>query len=182
MVVRPSNPCASSSYLRGFALVCCSSLFIVSCGGLTNVLPVAPSRSFAGSISATTTPAAPVPSPAAAPAPSVATAQPISGVVPPVSSGTPPCWADRYPCQVYDFALSTAGAIEVTLSWDGDPRALMAQLYWAGEGLAHEDVAPRTGPSRISFRRPLMEAASYRLRVVSLEPESAVPFSLTITY
>jgi hypothetical protein len=58
----------------------------------------------------------------------------------------------------------------------------MVQLYWAGEGLAHEDIAPRTGPSRISFRRPLMEAVGYRLRVVSLEPENTIPFSLTINY
>ena len=109
-------------------------------------------------------------------------AQTITGVVRSISSGASPCWADRYPCQVYDFTLPQTGAIEVTLTWDGQPRALMVQLYWAGEGLAHEDVAPRTGPSRISFRRPLMEAASYRLRVVSLEPENTIPFSLTINY
>ena len=58
----------------------------------------------------------------------------------------------------------------------------MVQLYWAGEGLAHEDIAPRTGPSRISFRRTLMEATGYRLRVVSLEPDNTIPFSLTINY
>lgn len=99
-----------------------------------------------------------------------------------MDSGAAPCWADRYPCQVYDFTLPQSGAIEVTLTWDGQPRALMVQLYWAGEGLAHEDVAPRTGPSRINFRRPLMEAAGYRLRVVSLEPDKTIPFSLTINY
>jgi hypothetical protein len=92
------------------------------------------------------------------------------------------CWADRYPCEIYDFTLPQSGAIEVTLAWEGQPRALMVQLYWAGEGLAHESVAPRTGPSRINFRRPLMEAATYRLRVVSLEPDNSVPFALTITY
>jgi hypothetical protein len=109
-------------------------------------------------------------------------AQAIAGLVRPVQEGAAPCWADRYPCEVYDFALSQTGAIEVTLTWEGQPRALMVQLYWAGEGLAHESVAPRTGPSRINFRRPLMEAANYRLRVVSLEPETRVPFSLTVTY
>ncbi|MBF8300086.1 MAG: hypothetical protein HW394_456, partial [Acidobacteria bacterium] len=62
------------------------------------------------------------------------------------------------------------------------PRAMLVQLYWAGEGLAHEDVAPRNGPSRIWFRRPLMEAANYTLRVVSLEPESTIPFTLTLTH
>ena len=70
----------------------------------------------------------------------------------------------------------------MTLTWDGAPRALMVQLYWAGEGLAHEDVAPRTGPSRITFTRPLMEPVGYRLRVVSLEPGSTIPYSLTLTY
>ena len=70
----------------------------------------------------------------------------------------------------------------MTVNWEGDARALMVQLYWAGEGLAHEDVAPRDGPSRIWFRRPLMEASSYRLRVVSLEPGKAIPFTLTVKY
>jgi hypothetical protein len=112
----------------------------------------------------------------------VPAAQTINGIVRPVNGSVTPCWADRFPCETYDFTLSKAGAIEVTLAWDGQPRALMVQLYWAGEGLAHEDIAPRTGPSRISFRRPLMEAANYRLRVVSLEPESAIPFTLSINY
>jgi hypothetical protein len=109
-------------------------------------------------------------------------AQTIRGVVDSFSAGDVPCWAGRYACEVYDFNLAQSGAIEVTLTWEGQPRALMVQLFWAGEGLAHEDVAPRTGPSRISFRRPLMEAAGYRLRVVSLEPDQTIPFSLTIDY
>jgi len=70
----------------------------------------------------------------------------------------------------------------VTLTWEGAPRALFVQLYWAGEGLAHEDVAPRSGPSRISFVRPRMEAARYEVRVVSREPEREIPFTLTLTY
>ena len=158
-------------------LVFVSSLFITSCGGVTAALPTAPSKAFA-QVSVPSTPQAPAP----APAPVVLSAQTIAGVVGSVREGAAPCWADRYPCEVYDFALSQTGAIEVALTWEGQPRALMVQLYWAGEGLAHEDVAPRTGPSRINFRRPLMEAANYRLRVVSLEPDNAIPFSLTITY
>jgi hypothetical protein len=164
-------------------LISCSLFVIASCGGMTTLSPTAPSAAFSQSVAATSSPAAPIPAPAPSPRPAPApAAQTITGVVGAVSSGAAPCWADRYPCQVYDFTLSQPGAIEVTLTWDGQPRTLMAQLYWAGEGLAHEDVAPRSGPSRISFRRPLMEAASYRLRVVSLEPETAVPFSLTINY
>jgi hypothetical protein len=106
----------------------------------------------------------------------------INGTVGPFLAGTPPCFADRYACEVYDFTLPKEGSIEVTVTWEGAPRAMMVQLYWAGEGLAHEDIAPRNGPSRIWFKRPLMEAANYRLRVVSLEPGSAIPFTLTLTY
>jgi len=109
-------------------------------------------------------------------------AQTITGVVGSLQAGDVPCWANRYPCEVYDFMLTQAGPIEVTLTWEGQARALMTQLYWAGEGLAHEDVAPRTGPPRINFRRPMMEATYYRVRVVSLEPDQAIPFSLTIDY
>ena len=163
-------------HVRTIALISCSSLFIVSCG-MASLSPTAPSGAFSSAIAATVTPA-----PAPAPSPVAPAAQTMIGVVRPLGNGVMPCWADRYPCEIYDFTLSQAGAIEVTLTWDGQPRALMVQLYWAGEGLAHEDIAPRTGPSRISFRRPLMEAASYRLRVVSLEPENTIPFSLTINY
>lgn len=106
----------------------------------------------------------------------------VHGTVGPVSESAPPCWADRYPCEVLDFATSQEGPIEVVLEWDGAPRALMVQLYWAGEGLAHEDVAPLNGPSRIVFRRLRMEAAAYRLRVVSREPAHAIPFTLTVTW
>ena len=163
----------------GVALVSLSLLIVTSCGGVTTLSPTAPSAAFSQTTAATAPAAAPVPSSGPAPVPA---AQIITGVVRSVGSGASPCWADRYPCQVYDFTLSQAGAIEVTLTWDGQPRALMVQLYWAGEGLAHEDIAPRTGPSRISFRRPLMDATAYRLRVVSLEPESTIPFSLTVNY
>ena len=156
------------------------SVVTVSCAGLTSVSPTAPSASFAASASA---PGAPPPAAPAAPAPgSVASAQAVQGAVLPVGAGSPPCWADRYPCEVFDFTLAQQGTIEVTLTWDGDPRAMMVQLYWAGEGLAHEDIAPREGPSRISFRRGLMEAHDYRLRVVSLEPGATIPFTLIVTY
>lgn len=176
---RTTAPSHCRTVAPGLILTFVSLVFIVSCGGVTTLSPTAPSAAFSQTTVATAPPAAPVPSPGPAPVPA---AQTITGVVRSVGSGASPCWADRYPCQVYDFTLSQAGAIEVTLTWDGQPRALMVQLYWAGEGLAHEDIAPRTGPSRISFRRPLMEAAGYRLRVVSLEPENTIPFSLTINY
>jgi len=158
-----------------------SSLFIASCGGMTNLSPTAPSTAFPSAAGTTASPAPPAASPSPVPAP-VQAAYTINGVVGSVGSGAAPCWAERYPCEVYDFTLAESGAIEVTLTWDGQPRALMVQLYWAGEGLAHEDVAPRTGPSRINFRRPAMDAASYRLRVVSLEPGSSIPFQLTLSY
>jgi len=106
----------------------------------------------------------------------------IQGTIEPLDEDTPPCWANLYPCEVFDFATVEEGPIEVALTWDGPPRALMVQLYWAGAGLAHEDVAPLNGPSRIAFVRPRMEAAAYRLRVVSREPADTIPFTLVITY
>ena len=156
-----------------------SLLFVTSCGGMTNLSPAGPSAAFPSVSGVAASPAAPAPNPSPAP---VQSARTIDGVVGSVGAGAAPCWADRYACEVYDFTLPQSGAIEVTLTWDGQPRALMVQLYWAGEGLAHEDIAPRTGPSRINFRRPTMEAASYRLRVVSLEPENSIPFQLTLSY
>lgn len=106
----------------------------------------------------------------------------ITGTVGPLREGTPPCFADRYPCEVFDLSLPRPGPIEVALTWLGAPRAMLVQLYWAGEGLAHEDIAPRAGPSRIWFQRPMMEAAAYKVRVVSLEPASRIPFKLTLTH
>ena len=179
MFVTPSDPRTAASHR--LALLSISALFIASCGGMATLSPTAPSRTFAQTLATTPSPA-PAPVPAPAPAAGAPTTQTISGVVPPLRDGVAACWADRYPCEIYDFTLPQSGAIEVTLAWEGQPRALMVQLYWAGEGLAHESVAPRTGPSRINFRRPLMEAANYRLRVVSLEPDNPIPFSLTITY
>ena len=107
----------------------------VSCGGISAPLPAAPS---------TVVP----PATASAPGtPTVATASmPIVGAVHPVRHYPAPCWADRYACELFDFTTTREGPIEVTLTWNGAPHALRVQLYWAGEGLAHEDIAPRTGP------------------------------------
>jgi len=133
----------------------------------------------------TSFPTAPSSTPAAALATQVSQGAPrsilIKGTVGPRLGEEMPCFADRYRCETYAFSLAREGPIEVTMTWEGAPRAMLVQLYWAGEGLAHEDVAPRDGPSRIWFRRPLMEAAEYTIRVVSLEPESAIPFTLTLT-
>jgi hypothetical protein len=157
------------------AFMLLSLVVTVSCGGMSALSPVSPS--------ATVVPGVTGPSPVApTPRAGLPTTRAISGVVGPLRDGTAPCWADRYPCEVYDFALLEPGSIAVTVNWEGQPRDLMVQLYWAGGGLAHEDVAPRTGPSSISFRRPMMEAASYRLRVVSLAPTATIPFALTITF
>ncbi len=106
----------------------------------------------------------------------------ITGTVGPLRPGETPCFADRYPCSVHEFTLTQPGPIEVSLTWDGAPRALMLQLYWAGEGLAHEDVAPREGPPRIAFIRPRMEATKYQVRVVSMEPGNTIPFTLSLGY
>jgi hypothetical protein len=166
--------------IRNLVAVGLLAAVAASCGGMAGVAPTAPSPALASLA------AAPDAQPPSVPAPSapdtIVSSQSVRGAVQPVGATSPPCWADRYPCEVYDFTLTREGTIEVTLTWDGHPRALMVQLYWAGEGLAHEDIAPREGPSRIYFRRSLMEAHDYRLRVVSLEPGTTIPFTLTVTY
>ena len=153
---------------------------------VATVLSIALTGACAGRTTTSLSPTAPSYTPAAAvwtaPPPGAPLSLVIRGTVAPLRGEASPCFADRYNCQAYDFSLSEEGPIEVTMTWEGSPRAMLVQLYWAGEGLAHEDVAPRNGPSRISFRRPLMEAANYRLRVVSLEPESTIPYTLTLTH
>jgi hypothetical protein len=72
------------------------------------------------------------------------------------------------------------GAAEVTLSWQGGARAMLIQLYLAGAGLVHEDVAPRDGAPTITFRRTL-PALDYELRVVNMEPAVTHPFTMTLT-
>ena len=147
-----------------------AAITVTSCGAITPTSPSSPSSSLA------------FPTASAPGAPSGARALPISGAVLPLNQYPGACWADRYACEVFDFSTSREGPIEVTLTWDGAPRALRVQLYWVGGTLAHEDIAPAGGPSRISFMRPRMEAADYKLRVVSLEPDNAIPFTLTIAY
>jgi hypothetical protein len=73
------------------------------------------------------------------------------------------------------------GAVEVTLAWEGGERAMLIQLYRAGAGLVHEDVAPRGGAPRITFRRVDITAMDYELRVVNMEPGTSRPFTLTVT-
>src|SRR3989442_1649570 len=108
---------------------------------MTVLSPVGPSLIVGASAPPAAAPVAPVP-PSGTP-----TSRVLSGAVGPLVGGALPCFGGCYPCEAYDFSLEREGPITVTLEWDGGPRALMVQLYWAGEGLAHEDVAPRTGPS-----------------------------------
>jgi hypothetical protein len=106
----------------------------------------------------------------------------IQGVLGPFDAEAQTCFADLFPCQTFDFTLSQQGPIEVTLAWQGPPRAVFVQLYWQGRWLAHEDVAPREGPSQISFVRPHMEATDYQIRIVTREPGLAIPFRLLVRY
>lgn len=147
-----------------------AAITVTSCGGVVPLTPTSPSAMVA------------LPAPVPGTPTVAARSLPVSGAVLPLSQYPAPCWADRYACEIFDFSTSREGPIEVTLTWDGAPRALRVQLYWVGGTLAHEDIARDGGPSRISFVRPRMEAAAYRLRVVSLEPETAIPFTLTVTY
>jgi hypothetical protein len=88
---------------------------------------------------------------------------------------------ERYACERYRFALQKPGAVEVTLSWEGGARAMLIQLYVAGAGLIHEDLAPRDGSPTIAFRRVDLPAIDYELRVVNMEPNATHPFTLTLT-
>ena len=72
-------------------------------------------------------------------------------------------------------------AVEVTLSWQGGSRAMLIQLYRAGAGLVHEDLAPRDGAPTITFRRVGLEPMEYELRVVNMETNATHPFTLTLT-
>jgi hypothetical protein len=160
----------------GLIAIAASVVFATACGGVTSLSPSGPSVGY----NPVVVPSAEAPSPA--PAAPVAAGGQFTGAVGQLEEGAEPCFADRFECDVYDFEKVEGGPIEVTLTWEGAPRALMVQLYWAGEGLAHEDVAPRTGPSAIHFRRPMMEAASYRIRVVNVEGEAVIPYTLTLAY
>jgi hypothetical protein len=107
--------------------------------------------------------------------------QVITGTVGPLANYSGPCYVERYACEKYRFALQKEGAVEVTLSWQGGARAMLIQLYRAGAGLIHEDLAPRDGSPTIAFRRVNLPAIEYELRVVNMEPNAAHPFTLTLT-
>lgn len=109
------------------------------------------------------------------------TTRTISGEVGPLASYPGPCYVGLYPCERYGFTLQRQGAVEVTLAWQGGPRAMLIQLYRAGAGLVHEDVAPRDGAPTITFRRTGLESMDYELRVVNWEPEVAQAFTMTVT-
>jgi len=111
----------------------------------------------------------------------VSSRQVIDGTVGPLSAYAGPCYVERYACEKYRFTLQQEGAVEVTLSWQGGARAMLIQLYRAGAGLVHEDLAPRDGSPTIAFRRVNLPAIEYELRVVNMEPAVAHPFELTLT-
>jgi hypothetical protein len=149
-----------------------SLLATVGCGGVTALVPTAPSRSLSAPQAGPSLP----PPAVSAPAPHV-----INGTVEPLDAGGPRCYLELYSCEVYPFALASDGGVDVTLAWEGGDRALMLQLYRADVGLVHEDLAPKGGPSRISFRRPDLASMAYELRVVNLQRDTAIPFELRFT-
>jgi hypothetical protein len=163
------------------------ALLVTACGGITALSPTAPS-----SMVSAPAPQSSIPATGANPAPTYAIGPDVpSGLVPAqrVITGTVsalasypgPCYVERYACEKYRFALQSEGAVEVTLSWDGGARAMLIQLYRAGAGLIHEDLAPRDGSPAIAFRRVSLPALEYELRVVNMEPNAAHPFTLTLT-
>jgi hypothetical protein len=160
------------------------SLLLTGCGGLTALSPTAPSSM--------STPAASQPSLTSTPAPTHAigpevpsglapSERVITGTVGPLANYSVPCYVERYACEKYRFSLQREGAVEVTLLWQGGARAMLIQLYRAGAGLVHEDLAPRDGSPTIAFRRVSLPAIEYELRVVNMETDVAHPFTLTLT-
>jgi hypothetical protein len=162
------------------------SLLLAGCGGFTTVSPTAPSPTLTTQTSIS---AAPSPTPAPThtagpevPAGTVPTQRVITGTVGPLATYTAPCYVGLYACERYRFTLLPQdGAVEVTLSWQGGARAMLIQLYRAGAGLVHEDLAPREGAPSITFRRVGLEPMEYELRVVNMEPAAPHPFTLTLT-
>ena len=160
------------------------SLLLAGCGGFTNVSPTAPSATLA---TQTSVPSIPAPAPTHAVGPDVPaglapTERVITGTVGPLMSYPGACYVGLYACERYRFTLQPQdGAVEVTLSWQGGARAMLIQLYRAGAGLVHEDLAPRDGSPTITFRRVGLEPMDYELRVVNMEPAATHPFTLTLT-
>jgi hypothetical protein len=163
------------------------SLLVMGCGGLTTFSSTAPSPmlSTPAAVSQPSVASAPAPTHAIGPeVPSglVPSQQVIDGTVGPLANYSGPCYVERYACETYGFALQKdGGAVEVTLSWQGGARAMLIQLYRAGAGLIHEDLAPRDGSPTIAFRRVGLPAIEYELRVVNMEPDVAHPFRLMLT-
>ena len=161
------------------------SLWLAGCGGFTNVSPTAPSTTLTTQTSVPSTPSTPAPTHAVGPdvpAGLAPTERVIAGTVGPLMSYAAPCYVGLYACERYRFTLLPQdGAVEVTLAWQGGARAMLIQLYRAGAGLVHEDLAPRDGSPTITFRRVGLEPMDYELRVVNMEPAATHPFTLTLT-
>jgi hypothetical protein len=164
------------------------SLLLTACGGLTTLSPTAPSVT----LSAPVAPSPAVPATANTPVPTYAigpelppTLVPVqrvlTGAVGPLATYPGPCYVERYACERYRFSLQNEGAVEVTLVWEGSARGMLIQLYRAGAGLIHEDLARPDGAPTVSFRRVNVPAIDYELRVVNMEPTVPHPFTLTLT-
>jgi hypothetical protein len=161
----------------GFSLLC-----VTACGGFTTAPATAPTPPASASSASPAPVTAPVRSVGPdVPAGLVPTQQVIKGSVGPLSGEVPPCYLERYACERYRFTMDRDGAVEVRLTWQGNERAMRIQLYRAGAGLVHEDLAPRGGPSEIVFRRTDIAAMDYELRVVNMEPDAMHDFSLLLT-
>lgn len=163
------------------------SLMLAACGGFTSIAPTSPSPTVSARIGdAGSSVQVPTPAPTHAvgpdvPAGLVSTRQVITGAVGPMASYPGPCYVGMYACERYRFTMQHDGAVEVTLSWQGGERAMLIQLYRAGAGLVHEDLAPRGSAPTITFRRTDIAAMEYELRVVNMETAASHPFTMTLT-
>ena len=156
-------------------------MWLAGCGGMTSLSPTAPSA-----VQSSIPPASATQPPTHAVGPEVPAGltpsqRVITGSVGPLATYGAPCYVERYACEKYRFTMEHTGAVEVTLSWQGGERAMLIQMYLAGAGLVHEDLAPRGGSSTVTFRRVGIPATEYELRVVNMEPGATHPFTLTLT-
>jgi hypothetical protein len=155
-----------------------SLLSTVGCGGMTAMVPTGPSSPFASARVSSVPPQATA-APLTPAGPAVPAAQVVTGIIQPLSVPGERCYFNLYACEAFNFSLAADGGLEVTLAWEGGARDMMVQLYRADIGIIHEDLAPRDGASLISFRRPDLAAMDYQLRVVSMQKDAAVSFTLT---
>ena len=147
----------NTGFFRFLSFVTFWSFVVPGCGGLTTL---APSNALAVP-ALTPTFTAPV---APSPTETMPSTRTIAGTVFPLSQQAP-CFLDRYPCQVYEFALPAQGTIGVTLNWDGVQGAA-GYVLEAGSSAGSSDLATLdTASTATTFTAANVGRGRYYVRV-----------------